>query len=82
MTGRENERWRCVECDTVMNTGAIIQFPDPEEEGNSWAICPNCRSAESFERLCDEPECPNTASCGTPVQDERRYVHTCYEHRP
>ena len=82
MSDMSELRWRCNECNVDLRESQIIAFPDPEDSQNFWSICPNCRCAEGFTRLCDEPGCAREASCGTPVKDERRYVNTCHEHRP
>jgi hypothetical protein len=50
-------RFRCDECDWVGLDTEIKTVQDPDMKGNSWQVCPNCRSAEQFTNLCDEPGC-------------------------
>lgn len=64
-------RWRGVESE-------IIRFADPECADNFWNICPQCRAAESFENMCDEPGCISYATCGWP--SARGYRRTCGRH--
>jgi hypothetical protein len=70
--------FRCKECGWSGEEKAIIQFPDPDQASNLWNICPECRSAESFENVCDEPGCTRVAGCGWPSPSG--YRRTCYEH--
>jgi hypothetical protein len=71
--------WECKECGWRGNDSEIVQFADPEMPGNSWRICPNCRNAECFDNMCDEPAgCRRIASVGWPSPDG--YRRTCYEH--
>lgn len=70
--------WRCQECGWRGGSEEIIQFADPVLEGNTWAICPNCRHAECFDNMCDEPACDKVAGCGWPSPEG--YRRTCYEH--
>jgi hypothetical protein len=71
--------FRCTECGWRGDEGLIIRFADPLRDGNSWNICPQCRAAESFENMCDEPGCERAASCGWP-DDPDGYRRTCGEH--
>ncbi len=70
--------FRCKECDWRGDESEIIRFDDPELKGNTWNICPRCRTAENFENLCDEPGCGRVAGCGWPSSDG--YRRTCYKH--
>jgi hypothetical protein len=70
--------FECRECSWRGEQDEIIQFADPEMAGNSWRICPNCRCAECFDNMCDEPGCQLVAGCGWPSPDG--YRRTCYDH--
>jgi hypothetical protein len=70
--------WRCQECGWRGDEEEIISFADPVLEGNSWNICPECRAAEQFDNMCDEPECRKVATCGWPSPEG--YRRTCFEH--
>jgi len=76
----EQDVFRCTECATETPRDDLIKFPDPEMAENYWTICPFCREAEQFERMCDAFNCDQTSSCGTPTPDGYRI--TCYEHKP
>ena len=73
------QRWRCTECEWIGGKDAIIRFDDPDEEGNFWNICPQCRQAEQFELLCWKCDAPS--SCGMPTTGYG-YIHTCHKHSP
>lgn len=70
--------FRCKECGWIGQESEIVKFPDPESS-NIWNICPQCRAAEQFENICDEPECNSIATCGWPTLDNN-YRRTCYKH--
>ena len=75
-----NDRWICTECEF---TGALDEFdhvPDPKSTANGWTVCPRCRAADHVTDVCDEPGCDRRATCGFPVDDERGYRRTCFEH--
>jgi len=70
--------FRCKDCGWAGRETDMAHIDDPEMEGNQWKICPQCRSAEQFEELCDE--CGNLATCGSPTP--AGYRRTCFEHIP
>lgn len=43
-------------------------------------FCPVCKSNDEFFNVCDEPECKNEATSGTPTPNG--YRSTCYKHAP
>lgn len=57
----------------------ILTAPDPFNEGCTLQACPECRE-QSLTAGCDEPQCRDEATCGTPTPD--RYRVTCSRHRP
>jgi len=69
--------FRCTECEWCGNEGEIVRFSDPESD-QVWSVCPQCRAAEQFENICDEPGCKKVASCGWP--SDGGYRRTCYDH--
>jgi len=70
--------FRCRECEWTGKQEAIVQFQDPERAGNSWRICPECRAAEQFDNICDEPGCRRVAAFGWPSSEG--YRRTCGDH--
>jgi rubredoxin len=70
-------RWRCEDCGWIGIDAEIDRVKDPKSE-TLWNICPACRSAESFENLCDEPGCNRIAGSGWP--SPLGYRRTCFDH--
>ena len=42
--------------------------------------CPKCKTPQDFFLACDEPECWQKATCGTPTVSG--YRQTCHQHVP
>lgn len=42
--------------------------------------CPKCKKVQEFKMACDEPNCWEPASCGTPIPNG--YRETCGKHMP
>ena len=59
---------------------SFLIAPDPFNEGDTLMACPECRSDDNVRLACDEQDCWKEATCGTPVNDERRYLNVCGEH--
>ena len=57
----------------------ILRSPNPFIDGDELIACPGCREME-LELACDEPDCWDIASCGTPIV--QGYRRTCLQHRP
>ncbi len=72
------ERYRCEECDEISNADEIDVVVDPRREDNSWSVCPHCRAADHFARVCADPDCTKFATIGTPTPDGYKWL--CYEH--
>ena len=70
------EYWRCAWGGTLEQA---LSAPDPFNEGDMMYACPKCRTT-TLVRACDIQDCNEIASCGTPVDDARRYVHVCGDH--
>ena len=71
--------FRCDECGWTGTQDDICVVSDPKEGSEAkWSICPQCRSAEQFTNMCDEPGCSREASCGFPSVSG--YRRTCFEH--
>ena len=70
--------WRC---DWHGTQDQSLSAPDPFNSGDMIYACPECKDAgDPPVRACDEIDCWEKATCGTPVDDERRYVHVCSKH--
>ena len=73
------KRWRCEECNWIGLEGELDVVRDPKpESGVHWSICPQCRAAEQFINLCDEPGCDKPSSNGWPSPEG--YRRTCWLH--
>jgi hypothetical protein len=74
-------KWICRACGFI---GPIEEFTfvqDPREAtGDGWYACNRCDAIDQVTTACDEPGCTREGSCGFPVDDERRYRRTCFEH--
>ena len=72
-------RWMCEECEWVGLHSDIDRVHDPKPGSDvEWSICPNCRAAERFINLCDEPGCNGKATCGW--LSAEGYRRTCGPH--
>jgi hypothetical protein len=68
--------WQCL---WVGPESDALQAPDPFNSGATLLACPDCRE-QSLRMCCDEPECIDEATCGTPTLEG--YRHTCGKHLP
>lgn len=58
----------------------VLRAPDPFTEGDELYACPDCKEVNNIEYACDEPDCWNQVSCGTPTPTG--YRTTCGKHVP
>lgn len=73
-------KWKCQEfrCGWHGDESAILQAPDPFNDGEVIAACPECREVGTLVSGCDEPGCTEIGSCGWP--SEAGYRRTCGAH--
>ena len=71
---------RCTECHWIGTDTALLSAMNPFDTEETIQGCPECKSIESCNVVCDEPECKDFATCGTPTKDG--YRHTCGKHMP
>ncbi len=70
----------CIECGWQ---GLLDDRPVADnafEPGSDIDDCPTCRQIESLRVACDEDDCWERVTCGTPTPGA--YRHTCSKHRP
>jgi hypothetical protein len=65
--------WKGMDTDVLSSANPFI----PEE---TIYACPLCREIGSVVYACDEPECWQPVTCGTPVNGG--YRQTCGKHAP
>jgi hypothetical protein len=70
--------FRCDECGWIGGDKDIARVDDPSGSGVTWNVCPQCRAAEQFTNLCDEPDCKTPATAGWPSPEG--YRRTCGHH--
>ena len=73
------DKAKCQECAYICNTSDILRAPNPFDKDDNVSGCPECKSVDSFVRVCDEPGCNREVACGTPTP--AGYRQTCGRHR-
>lgn len=58
----------------------VLTAPDPFDAGEQLTGCPKCKSVNTLREVCDEPDCWEFSSCGTPTA--KGYRRTCHKHLP
>ena len=58
----------------------LLREENPFEKNDFLYACPNCKSIFGLRVACDEPECWNEVTCGTPTPNG--YRQTCGKHAP
>lgn len=72
-------RWKCKECEHICTHEQILYADNPFNSDEVICGCPQCKSVEAMERVCDVEGCERLVSCGWPGEDGE-YHHTCGEH--
>lgn len=62
------------------NSVELLTATNPFDDTDTITGCPSCKSIDSCVNACDEPECWQQATCGTPTATG--YRTTCGKHRP
>jgi hypothetical protein len=59
----------------------LLKGKNPFDDNDLIYACPKCKGLNSTINLaCDEPDCWEEVSCGTPTSNG--YRRTCYKHSP
>lgn len=76
-------RLRCSDhrCDWQGEEDLVLIAPHPFQPEETIQGCPACREIGTLQLVCDEPDCWQPCSCGTPTPDGG-YRRTCFWHRP
>ena len=75
-------KYECTECGWHGFEKQLLSAPNPFSDNGEDLIygCPHCLTPENFTLICDEPDCWEPGTCGTPTKDGYRY--TCHKHKP
>jgi len=57
-----------------------LYAPNPFDESDKLIGCPLCKSVNSLVQACDDHDCWDEATCGTPT--DGGYRMTCGKHAP
>lgn len=82
---QRDQVWKCGSCDKLVLDFALLRAPSPFDSDDILTGCPYCKqTSNSFDLMCDEPGCANTAHCGWPTGDDSDawggYRNTCFAH--
>jgi len=67
-------------CHWQGDESSILHAPNPFDPNYTVNGCPSCFSINTIIYACDEPDCWQEATCGTPTEDG--YRQTCGKHIP
>lgn len=67
-------RLQCRECRAVLALADLMVSPHPFRRGETVEGCPRCREILDAVRLCDEGDCREEATCGTPTGQGYRWM--------
>lgn len=70
----------CESCGWRGYDDEILYAPSPFEPQFTIYACPKCKAIEQLRGCCDEPNCWEPDTCGTPT--ELGYRRTCGKHKP
>lgn len=68
---------RCSWCGPDTNA---LTAPNPFDKDDTLYGCPGCKDVNTLQEACDEPDCWEFSSCGTPTPNG--YRRTCGKHMP
>ena len=77
----ENGKRICDFCEWTGYENQVLMACNPFDTSDTIVGCPNCKSIDSIQLVCDEPKCWREHTCGT-VDENGKYRLTCSEHRP
>ena len=73
---------RCPEhhCNWIGVESETLTTPNPFDPEETLMACPICHDINNLRTTCDEPECFEFDTCGTPIP--HGYRRTCGKHVP
>jgi hypothetical protein len=72
-------RFKC-DCGWKSTEGEVLIAPHPFDPEYTVDGCPKCKDVNCFTWVCDEPDCWEDTTCGTPTKEG--YRRTCSDHIP
>lgn len=74
--------FRCADyrCGWIGTESEMLTAPNPFDPEDTLCGCPLCREVNNLRSCCDEPECFEPDTCGTPTPEG--YRRTCGKHLP
>jgi hypothetical protein len=74
----------CEDCGWKGTDSQSLTAPNPFDKEDSVVGCPKCKAVNKLRTACDEPECWEEDTCGTPAVygSSTGYRRTCGKHRP
>lgn len=71
----------CTECGWTGSSNEMLESENPFKKGDIINACPMCKTVDdSIQVACDEPDCFEPVTCGTP--SDKGYRQTCPKHKP
>jgi hypothetical protein len=70
----------CLECRWHGLGWNVLKAPNPFDPEDEILGCPKCKEVNSMVAACDEFDCWEEGSCGTPTL--KGYRWTCFRHIP
>jgi hypothetical protein len=75
-----NQKYVCEICDWHGLESEMLRAKNPFDEKTFIYGCPVCKEVDPMRTACDEPDCWEQDTCGTPTKDG--YRRTCGKHQP
>lgn len=74
-------RIRCPNCSWTGTPDGLLKAPSPFDPEDLLTACPNCKTVEDTDHLCDIEGCRELSGMGVPMKDGS-YTWRCHNHRP
>lgn len=73
-------RYICEDCGWRGTEDQLLHAPSPFDAADTLDGCPHCLQVDTCRATCEEPDCWNPSTCGTPTATG--YRRTCSMHVP
>lgn len=80
----ERDKRLCQFCGWHGQVEEVLTAANPFDPTYEISGCPRCKEPNTTILVCDEPDCWELITCGTPSTDKdpNKYRHTCSKHIP